>query len=54
MFDRSKVHGDLIVRRGQEGEELLALDEKTYKLGPDNCVIADDNGPEFYCWHYGR
>lgn len=46
VFDRAKVKGDLIVRRGKEGEELLALDEKTYKLGPNNCVIADDNGPE--------
>ena len=27
-------------------EEILALDTRTYKLNPNNVVIADDNGPE--------
>jgi phenylalanyl-tRNA synthetase beta chain len=46
VFDADKVAGNLTVRRGRDGEEVLALDEKTYKLGPDNCVIADENGVE--------
>ncbi|WP_422372250.1 phenylalanine--tRNA ligase subunit beta [Hoeflea sp.] len=46
VFDADKVKGDLVVRRAQEGEEILALDDRTYKLDPANVVIADDNGPE--------
>ena len=46
VFDADKVAGNLTVRRGRAGEEVLALDEKVYKLGPDNCVIADENGIE--------
>jgi phenylalanyl-tRNA synthetase beta chain len=46
VFDAAKVTGDLVVRRGRDGEEILALDGKTYALGPDICVIADDNGVE--------
>ena len=36
----------LSVRRAKDGEELLALDGRTYKLGPSNVVISDDNGVE--------
>ncbi|WP_420407457.1 phenylalanine--tRNA ligase subunit beta, partial [Hoeflea sp.] len=46
VFDADKVKGDLVVRRAQDGEEILALDTRTYKLDPSNVVIADDNGPE--------
>ena len=46
FFDADKVKGDLVVRRAREGEEILALDTRTYKLNPANVVIADDNGPE--------
>jgi len=46
VFDAGKVRGDLVVRRAREGEELLALDGRTYTLKPSMCVIADDNGPE--------
>lgn len=46
VFDAAKVKGDLTVRRATDGEELLALDGKTYKLTPENCVIADEIGPE--------
>jgi len=46
VFDADKVSGDLVVRRGKDGEEFLALDGKTYSLGPENCVIADDEGVE--------
>jgi len=34
------------VRRAKPGEQLLALDGKTYALDETMCVIADDAGPE--------
>jgi len=46
VFDAAKVAGDLVVRRGRTGEEVLALDGRTYQVNEDNCVIADDNGVE--------
>ncbi len=45
VFDAKKVKDDLVVRRAREGEELLALDGKTYKLDPEMVVIADLAGP---------
>jgi len=46
VFDADVVKGDLTIRYAREGEELLALDGKTYALKPNMMVIADDNGPE--------
>ncbi len=46
VFDADKVKGDLTVRMAQPGEEILALDGKTYALPEIAMVIADDNGPE--------
>lgn len=46
VFDAAKVKGDLVVRRAKDGETVLALDEREYKLNPSNVVIADDNGVE--------
>jgi phenylalanyl-tRNA synthetase beta chain len=46
VFDAAKVKGDLVVRRANNGETLLALDGKTYTLDNAMCVIADDNGVE--------
>jgi phenylalanyl-tRNA synthetase beta chain len=46
VFDATKVRGNLTVRRGRDGEELLALDGKTYKLDDSICVIADEHGVE--------
>jgi phenylalanyl-tRNA synthetase beta chain len=46
VFDAKKVKGDLVVRRAQNGEQLVALDGKTYTLDNAMCVIADDNGVE--------
>ncbi len=46
VFDARKISGSLIVRRARTGEEILALDGKTYRLDPEMCVIADNNGPE--------
>ncbi|MCP5088353.1 MAG: phenylalanine--tRNA ligase subunit beta, partial [Rhodobacteraceae bacterium] len=46
VFDADKVAGDLVVRRARSGEQVTALDGKTYKLNPENCVISDDDGVE--------
>ncbi len=46
VFDAAKVKGDLVVRRGRDGETLLALDGRTYPLDGTMCVIADDHGVE--------
>jgi phenylalanyl-tRNA synthetase beta chain len=46
VFDAKKVKGNLTVRRATPGEELTALDGRTYKLDTDNVVIADDAGVE--------
>jgi phenylalanyl-tRNA synthetase beta chain len=46
VFDARKVQGNLTVRRAKEGEEVLALDTRTYRLDPSIVVIADDNGVE--------
>jgi phenylalanyl-tRNA synthetase beta chain len=46
VFDAAKVRGDLVIRRARQGEQLVALDGKTYALDENMCVIADDSGPE--------
>jgi phenylalanyl-tRNA synthetase beta chain len=46
VFDARKVKGNLVVRRAQSGEELQALDGRTYRLDDTMVVIADNNGPE--------
>src|SRR3954471_20121882 len=46
VFDAAKVKGNLTVRRARAGEQLLALDGKTYALDETMCTIADDTGPE--------
>ena len=46
VFDAAKVRGGLVVRMAREGEEVLALDGRTYALDPSMTVIADENGVE--------
>ena len=46
VFDAKKVAGNLVVRRAKAGEEVLALDGKTYRLDESNVVICDDKGVE--------
>jgi phenylalanyl-tRNA synthetase beta chain len=41
-FDADKLTGAINVRLANENEKFLALDGKTYSLGADNLVIADD------------
>ena len=40
-FDAAKVEGSIQVRTAAEGEEFLALDGRTYRLNPQQLVIAD-------------
>ena len=40
-FDAAKVNGEIRVRAATEGEQFLALDGRTYRLSPENVVIAD-------------
>ncbi len=46
VFDAKKVHGDLVVRRARAGEEIVALDGRTYTLTETNVVIADEASVE--------
>src|SRR5580658_7349697 len=46
VFDAAKVKGELVVRRGRDGETLLALDGRTYTLDSSMCVISDEHGVE--------
>ncbi|MBR5176772.1 MAG: phenylalanine--tRNA ligase subunit beta [Bacteroidales bacterium] len=45
-FDADKISGGkVIVRRAQEGEKIVTLDEMERKLSAEDIVIADANGP---------
>ena len=45
-FDLNKVAGRTIdVRRAQEGEKIVTLDEKEFTLNPNNLVICDAEKP---------
>ncbi len=43
-YDLSKLTGAVVARRAEDGEQVLALNEKTYTLDSSMTVIADDNG----------
>ncbi|MBB4075967.1 phenylalanyl-tRNA synthetase beta chain [Bartonella fuyuanensis] len=44
VFDADKIKGNLYVRCAHEGEQLQALNGKTYHLSTQDCVIADEEG----------
>ena len=44
-FDRSKLTGEIVVRRAQPGEKLETLDHVVRTLDADDIVIADASGP---------
>ncbi|MEM9707813.1 MAG: phenylalanine--tRNA ligase subunit beta [Pseudomonadota bacterium] len=46
VFDADKVSGNLRVHLAAGGEELLALDEKTYRFSPGHVLISDDRTVE--------
>ena len=41
VYDRAKLSGGLVARKAADGEEVLALNGKTYKLDASMTVIAD-------------
>ena len=45
-FDLDKLAGSrIVVRRGRDGENLLAIDHREYPLTSEMCVIADAEKP---------
>lgn len=44
VYDKAKLSGALVVRKAKPGEQVLALNEKTYTLDETITVIADANG----------
>ena len=42
VYDADKIDGKIIVRKANDGESFLALDEKDYQLKNGMCVIADE------------
>jgi phenylalanyl-tRNA synthetase beta chain len=42
VYDLAKMQGSIFARRAKPGEEVLALNEKTYTLDDSMTVIADD------------
>jgi phenylalanyl-tRNA synthetase beta chain len=42
MFDADKLVGNMQARLAKNGEQMLALDGKTYALDSEMCVIADE------------
>ncbi|MFA7232549.1 MAG: phenylalanine--tRNA ligase subunit beta [Terrimicrobiaceae bacterium] len=44
-FDAAKIEGPLRIRRADEGENFRALDGRSYELGGEDLVIADDTRP---------
>ncbi len=42
VYDRAKFSGGLVARKAEDGEQIVALNGKTYALTPAMTVIADD------------
>ncbi len=42
-YDLATLNGAVVARRASPGEQVLALNEKTYTLSPEMTVIADDS-----------
>jgi phenylalanyl-tRNA synthetase beta chain len=44
-FDRARLSGPVVVRRGRPGERLETLDHVIRELDPDDILITDSSGP---------
>ncbi|HEX5295449.1 MAG TPA: phenylalanine--tRNA ligase subunit beta, partial [Streptosporangiaceae bacterium] len=44
-FDRSKLTGEIVVRRAEPGERLETLDHVVRELDPRDILITDESGP---------
>jgi phenylalanyl-tRNA synthetase beta chain len=45
VFDAGRLRGDITLRFARLGEDLVALDGRTYRLDDGMTVIADETGP---------
>ena len=43
VYDLAKLQGAVVARRARDGEQVLALNEKTYTLDSEMVVIADES-----------
>ena len=43
-YDLAKLSGAVVARRARDGEQVAALNDKTYTLDSEMTVIADDAG----------
>lgn len=43
VYDADKIGKTIVARNAKQGEELVALNDKTYTLTPDMCAITDKN-----------
>ena len=46
VYDASKLHGGVHVRRARTGERIEALNHKSYTLTPEMLIISDDTAPQ--------
>ena len=46
VYDLAKLSGPIVARKARPGEQVLALNEKTYTLDDTMTVIADANGAD--------
>ncbi|MDB5671734.1 MAG: phenylalanine--tRNA ligase subunit beta [Alphaproteobacteria bacterium] len=44
VYDLAKLQGAVVARKAKDGEQVLALNGKSYALDPTMTVIADDGG----------
>ena len=44
-FDRSRLAGPIVVRRGRAGEKVTTLDGAVRDVSPEDLLITDDTGP---------
>jgi phenylalanyl-tRNA synthetase beta chain len=42
VYDLARIEGAIVARKARDGEEMLALNGKSYRLDPSMTVIADD------------
>jgi phenylalanyl-tRNA synthetase beta chain len=44
VYDAALLSGGIVARRGRPGERFDALNDRSYEVTADDCVIADDSG----------
>ncbi len=54
VFDAKKLAGDLVMRQARDGEQILALDGKTYTLDPGDRRHRRRQGRARHRRHHGR